>query len=87
MRNWRQHRGGDEAIVRLHFPYLLTWEADHMVTDKTVTVRTTISGIVNDETLRGRVSATLNTAGGGRSSCSFTKLPSGFTPATLGTHA
>jgi hypothetical protein len=79
------------AVTRLWFACTfhnsLTWEADHMVTDKTVTVRTTISGIVNDETLRGRVSATLNTAGGGRSSCSFTRLPTGFTPATLGTHA
>jgi hypothetical protein len=87
MRIWRHPRGGDESIVRLQIPSLLTWEADHMATDKAVTVRTTISGIVNDETLRGRVSATLNTAGGGRSSCSFTKLPTGFTPATLGTHA
>jgi hypothetical protein len=58
-----------------------------MVADKTVTVRTTISGIVNDETLKGRVVATLNTARGGESACSFSKLPSGFTPATLGTHA
>ncbi len=58
-----------------------------MATDKIVRVRTTISGIVNDEALRGRVSARLNTGGGGRSSCSFARLPSGFTPATLGTHA
>jgi hypothetical protein len=58
-----------------------------MVADKIVQVRTTISGIVNDEPLRGRVSAKLNTAGGGSSSCSFARLPSGFTPATLGTHA
>ncbi len=58
-----------------------------MVADKTVTVRTTITGIVNDQALKGRVSATLSTAGGGRSSCSFARLPTGFTPATLGTHA
>ncbi len=58
-----------------------------MVADKIVHVRTTISGIVNYEPLRARVSARLNTGGGGRSSCSFAKLPSGFTPATLGTHA
>jgi hypothetical protein len=58
-----------------------------MAADRTVSVRTTISGIINDEPLRGRVSATLDTGRGGRSSCSFTKLPSGFTPASLGTQA
>jgi hypothetical protein len=57
-----------------------------MPTDKSVTVRTQISGIVNGEALKGRVVATLNTGRGGKSACSFSKLPSGFNPATLGTH-
>ena len=57
-----------------------------MPTDKDVTVRTQISGIVNGEPLKGRVVATLNTGLGGRSACRFSKLPSGFTPATFGTH-
>ena len=54
--------------------------------DKTVTVRTEIAGIVNGEPLKGRVVATLDTGRGGRSTCRFSKLPSGFTPGTFGTH-
>ncbi len=54
--------------------------------DKTVTVRTEIAGIVNGEALKGRVVATLDTGVGGRSTCRFSKLPSGFTPGTFGTH-
>jgi hypothetical protein len=57
-----------------------------MAIDKSVTVRTTISGTVNGEAIRGSVVATLNTARGGASKCRFSKLPSGFTPATFGTH-
>lgn len=57
-----------------------------MPTDKSVTVRTTISGIVNGEALKGSVVATLNTGRGGESACRFSKLPSGFTPGTFGTH-
>ena len=54
--------------------------------DKTVTVRTEIAGIVNGEPLKGRVVATLDTGRGGRSTCRFSKLPSGFTLGTFGTH-
>jgi hypothetical protein len=57
-----------------------------MLTDKSVTVRTTISGIVNGEAMKGRVVASLDTGRGGESACKFSKLPSGFTPATFGTH-
>lgn len=57
-----------------------------MLTDKTVTVRTTISGIVNGEAMKGSVVAKLNTGQGGESACRFSKLPTGFTPATFGTH-
>ena len=57
-----------------------------MLTDKSVTVRTTISGIVNGEAMKGSVVATLNTGRGGESTCRFSRLPSGFTPAIFGTH-
>lgn len=57
-----------------------------MPTDKTIAVRTQISGIVNGETLKGRVTATLNTGRGGKSTCAFSKLPRGFSPATFSTH-
>jgi hypothetical protein len=66
--------------------YSLEREGDMVLTDKSVTVRTTISGMVNGEAMKGRVVATLNTGQGGRSSCSFSRLPTGFTPATFGTH-
>jgi hypothetical protein len=52
-----------------------------------VTARTTISGTINGSPLEASVVATFNTSGGGRSTCRFTKLPTGFNPATLGTHA
>jgi hypothetical protein len=54
--------------------------------DLDVTARTIISGLVNGQTIKGNVSAALNTAGGGRSRCEFSRLPLNFTPATLGTH-
>lgn len=57
-----------------------------MPTDKSVTVRTTIAGIVNGEAMKGSVVAILNTGRGGESACRFSKLPGGFTPATFGTH-
>jgi hypothetical protein len=67
-------------------PRLLEWKDDDMPTDKRVTVRTEIAGIVNGEAMKGRVAATLDTGVGGRSTCRFSKLPSGFTPGTFGTH-
>jgi len=52
-----------------------------------ITVRTVISGIVNGETLKGNVLASLDTDVGGRSACEFSDLPRGFTPAAFGTFA
>jgi hypothetical protein len=49
--------------------------------------RTVITGSVNASPFEGRVSATFNTRRGGSSSCEFDKLPTGFTPATMNTHA
>jgi hypothetical protein len=49
-----------------------------------ITARTTISGIVNGQTMKGNVLASFNTGRGGRSACEFSQLPQGFTPATLG---
>ncbi|HSB63972.1 MAG TPA: hypothetical protein VLJ18_07395 [Thermoanaerobaculia bacterium] len=49
--------------------------------------RTVITGSVNASPFEGQVSATFNTRRGGSSSCEFSKLPTGFTPATVNTHA
>lgn len=57
-----------------------------MLADRTITVKTAIAGVVNDQPIKGQVVATLDTGRGGKSSCRFTRLPAGFTPATLGTH-
>ncbi len=52
-----------------------------------VTAQTTISGVVNGSPFEAAVAAMFNTRTGGTSTCRFTKLPTGFNPATLGTHA
>ena len=52
-----------------------------------IVVQTTISGIVNGETIKGNVRASLNTDVGGRSACEFSDLPRGFTPAVFGAFA
>lgn len=49
--------------------------------------RTVITGSVNGSPFEGRVSATFNTRRGGSSSCEFDRLPAGFTPATINSHA
>ena len=49
--------------------------------------RTVITGSVNGSPFEGRVSATFNTRHGGSSSCEFDRLPAGFTPATINSHA
>lgn len=54
--------------------------------DIDVRAKTTISGAVNGGPLEAEILATFNTGRGGSSTCSFTKLPTGFNPATLGTH-
>jgi hypothetical protein len=51
---------------------------------KDITAHTRISGLVNNHAFTGKVDAVINTGRGGRSSCEFTHLPPGFTPATLG---
>lgn len=54
--------------------------------DIDVTAKTAISGTVNGNPIEVEVLATFNTGRGGSSTCKFTKLPTGFTPASLGTH-
>ena len=54
--------------------------------DVDVSAKTTISGIVNGSPMEVDVLATFNTGRGGSSTCTFTKLPAGFNPASLGTH-
>ncbi len=56
------------------------------IQDIDVTAKTTISGTVNGSPLAVDVLATFNTGRGGSSTCTFTKLPTGFNPASLGTH-
>lgn len=51
-----------------------------------VVSRTVISGSINASAVKGRVSATINTGRGGRSTCEFEQLPPSFTPGTLATH-
>lgn len=48
--------------------------------------RTAISGSINGSAFESRVSATLNTGRGGRSTCEFIRLPPKFTPGTCATH-
>jgi hypothetical protein len=48
--------------------------------------KTTVSGIVNGSPMEVDVLATINTGHGGNSTCTFTKLPTAFNPASLGTH-
>jgi hypothetical protein len=49
-----------------------------------IIARTTISGIVNGSAFKGDVIASFDPSRGGRSSCRFSELPPGFTPATFG---
>ena len=52
-----------------------------------ISVRTSITGTVNDQLLKGSVQAILDPDRGGRSACEFSDLPRDFTPAALGTFA
>ena len=56
------------------------------IRDIDVTSKTTYSGVVNGSPMEIDVVATFNTGRGGISTCTFTKLPPTFNPATLGTH-
>lgn len=47
---------------------------------------TELSGAVNGSAIEGRVTASINTARGGTSTCQFTQLPERFTPGTFSTH-
>jgi hypothetical protein len=55
--------------------------------DVDVTSKTKYSGTINGSPISIDVVATINTGRGGRSSCIFTTVPSGFNPAVLGTMA
>jgi hypothetical protein len=55
--------------------------------DIEVTAKTTYSGIINGSPIRVDVLATINTGRGGSSACTFINLPTGLTPASLGTMA
>lgn len=54
--------------------------------DIDVQSKTTVSGVVNGSPLEVEVLAKFNTGRGGSSACTFSKLPAGFNPASLGTH-
>ena len=45
--------------------------------------RSMVDGTVNGLPLKATVSANFNTIRGGHSSCTFSQLPTGFTPGTL----
>jgi hypothetical protein len=51
-----------------------------------VTAKTIVSGNINGSPIEVDILATFNTGRGGSSTCTFTKLPPDFNPATLGTH-
>lgn len=51
-----------------------------------IQARVTISGMVNGNPIEGTATASFNTRRGGSASCTFTKLPDGFTPGTINTH-
>jgi hypothetical protein len=54
--------------------------------DIDVTARVIVTGFVNGQALRGSAQADFNTGRGGRARCEFSRLPTGFNPASLGTH-
>jgi hypothetical protein len=54
--------------------------------DLDIVSNSSITGMVNGEAVEATISASFNTGRGGRSTCTFSKLPQGFSPATFGTH-
>jgi hypothetical protein len=52
-----------------------------------ITAKTTYSGVINGSPIKVDVLATINVGRGGSSTCTFVALPTGFNPASLGTHA
>ena len=52
-----------------------------------ITAKTTYSGTINGSPIKVDVLATINVGRGGSSTCTFVTLPTGFNPASLGTHA
>jgi len=54
--------------------------------DLDIVSNSSITGMVNGEAVEGSISASFNTGRGGSSTCTFSKLPKGFSPATFGTH-
>jgi len=54
--------------------------------DLDIVSKSSITGMVNGEAVEGSISASFNTGRGGSSTCTFSMLPQGFSPATFGTH-
>jgi hypothetical protein len=54
--------------------------------DLDIVSNSSITGTVNGEAVEGSISASFNTGRGGSSTCTFSMLPQGFSPATFGTH-
>ena len=54
--------------------------------DTEITSKTAYSGAINGSPIEINVVAKINTGRGGNSTCTFTKIPLGFNPASLGTH-
>jgi len=54
--------------------------------DLDVTARAIVAGSVNGQAVKGNALAVFNTGRGGHARCEFSKLPTGFNPASLGTH-
>jgi len=81
--SWR--RVGALSILMFGLAACATKDVSVQV-DRDIVSRTEVTGTVNGGVVAGRVSASFNTARGGRSSCDYQKLPVGFTPGTIGTH-
>lgn len=58
----------------------------HIRPNVEIVSRSSIFGTINSMPIDATVVATFNTGRGGRSTCEFSKLPSGFTPGTLSSH-
>jgi hypothetical protein len=74
------------GLAVILFAGLIACHRGRDIRDIEVTAKTTISGSVNGSPIAVDVVATFNTGRGGSSTCKFTQLPTGFTPASLGTH-
>lgn len=73
------------SISVLLFASLYACRREGARKDIEVTARTKYSGAINGSSIAVDVVATLNTGRGGRSSCTFTTMPAGLNPGSLGT--